>query len=67
MSTFDVTLPESLKAFVDQQVALRGHHDASEFLQSLLEAERHRQVERDVERMLLVWRTGRLRTGRTKT
>ena len=53
MSTIDVTLPESLKAFVDQQVALRGHRDVSEFLQSLLEAERRRQLGRDVEQMLL--------------
>jgi antitoxin ParD1/3/4 len=52
MTTIGITLPDSLKAFVEEQVALRGHRDASDFLQSLLEAERHRQVKREVEQLI---------------
>jgi antitoxin ParD1/3/4 len=52
MDTIDVTLPDALKSFVDEQVARRGYRDASEFLQSLLEAERRRQIGREVEVML---------------
>jgi len=53
MSSFDLNLPDVLKAFVDEQVARRGYKDASAFVQSLLEAERHRQVVREVEQALL--------------
>jgi len=53
MSRFDLKLPDVLKAFVDEQVACRGYKDASAFVQSLLEAERHRQVVREVEQALL--------------
>ena len=53
MSTFDLNLPESLKAFVDQQVVTRGYGSPSEFVQSLLEAEQQRQVGREVEALLL--------------
>ena len=53
MTTLDLELSESLKAFIDEQVARRGYKDASAFLQSLLEAERQRQVIREVEQALL--------------
>ena len=53
MTTIGVTLPDTLKAFIDKQVALRGHRDVSEFLQSLLEAEQRRQLGAEVERLLL--------------
>jgi antitoxin ParD1/3/4 len=53
MTTLDVNLPDALKTFVDEQVARRGYKDASAFLESLLEAERLRQVAREVEHALL--------------
>jgi antitoxin ParD1/3/4 len=53
MATLDLNLPEALRAFVEEQVARRGYKDASAFLQSLLEAERYRQVGREVEQSLL--------------
>ncbi len=53
MSTIDINISDALKAFVHEQVARRGYRDASEFLQSLLEAERRRQVGREVEQMLI--------------
>ena len=53
MTTLDVNLPDTLKAFVEEQVARRGYKDASAFVQSVLEAERQRQVGREVEQALL--------------
>jgi antitoxin ParD1/3/4 len=53
MNTIDINLPDPLKAFVEEQVARRGYRDASEFVQLLLEAERQRQVGREVEQLLL--------------
>ena len=53
MSTLDLHLPHELRSFVDQQVARRGYKNASEFLQSLVEAERHRDLARELETSLL--------------
>jgi antitoxin ParD1/3/4 len=53
MSTVDIHLPDHLKSFLDEQVARRGYKDASEFLQSLLEAEKHRNLNHKLEKMLL--------------
>jgi len=44
MTRLDVNLPDALKAFIEEQVARRGYKDASAFVQSVLEAERQRQV-----------------------
>ena len=53
MSTIGIQLPDALKAFVDQQVAKGEYRDASEFVQSLLEAEVRRRIGREVEQALL--------------
>lgn len=53
MSRIDLTLPDELSAYVQEQVASRGYRDASDFVQSLLEADRHRNVRDEVEAMLL--------------
>ena len=53
MTRLDVNLPDALKAFIEEQVARRGYKDASAFVQSVLEAERQRQVGREVEQALL--------------
>jgi antitoxin ParD1/3/4 len=36
MTTLEISLPEPLKAFIDQQVAAGPYRDASEYLQTLL-------------------------------
>jgi len=45
MSTMNVSLPESLKSFVDEQVAKRGYGTSSEYVREL--------IRRDQDRMSL--------------
>lgn len=45
MSTMNVSLPESLKSFVDEQVAARGYGTSSEYVREL--------IRRDLERRTL--------------
>ncbi|MCP5233810.1 MAG: type II toxin-antitoxin system ParD family antitoxin [Zoogloeaceae bacterium] len=40
MSTMNISLPEELKDFVDQQVAARAYGSASEYVRELLRRER---------------------------
>jgi antitoxin ParD1/3/4 len=42
MSTMNVSLPEALKAFVDQQVAERGYGTASEYVRELIRKDQER-------------------------
>jgi antitoxin ParD1/3/4 len=43
MTTMNISLPESLKAFVDEQVADRGYGTSSEYLRDLIRADQDRQ------------------------
>jgi antitoxin ParD1/3/4 len=45
MSTMNISLPEALKAFVDEQVSLRGYSTSSEYVREL--------IRRDQDRMQL--------------
>jgi antitoxin ParD1/3/4 len=40
MTTMNISLPEALKAFVDEQVAARGYASSSEYVRDLLRRER---------------------------
>jgi antitoxin ParD1/3/4 len=42
MSTMNISLPEALKAFVEQQVAERGYGTTSEYLRALIRREQER-------------------------
>lgn len=42
MATMNISLPDSLKAFVDAQVAERGYGTSSEYMRELLRRERDR-------------------------
>jgi Arc/MetJ-type ribon-helix-helix transcriptional regulator len=53
MSTLDIRLDDALKVYLDAQVARRGYRDASEFIESLLEADRRQQIRAEVESALL--------------
>ena len=50
MSTMNISLPETLKAFVDQQVAGRGYGTSSEYVRELIRKDQDRQV---LRRLLL--------------
>lgn len=43
MSTMNISLPESLKEFVDEQVSQRGYSTSSEYLHELIRNEQARQ------------------------
>lgn len=43
MTNFQISLPESMKAFVDEQVAKGGYGSVSEYLQELIFQDRQRK------------------------
>ena len=43
MSTMNVSLPEGLKDFVDEQVAERGYGTSSEYVRDLIRRDQERQ------------------------
>lgn len=43
MSTMNISLPESLKSFVDEQVASRGYGTSSEYVRELIRRDQERQ------------------------
>ncbi len=42
MSTMNISLPDSLKAFVDEQVSVRGYSTSSEYVRELIRKDRDR-------------------------
>ena len=43
MSTMNISLPDSLKDFVDEQVSQRGHGTSSEYVRELIRKDADRQ------------------------
>ncbi|NUA27430.1 type II toxin-antitoxin system ParD family antitoxin [Cupriavidus basilensis] len=43
MSTMNISLPDSLKAFVDEQVKQRGYGTSSEYVRELIRKDQDRQ------------------------
>ena len=43
MSTMNISLPDSMKSFVDEQVSLRGYGTSSEYLRELIRHDQDRQ------------------------
>lgn len=43
MSTMNISLPESLKIFVDEQVSSRGYGTSSEYIRELIRKDQDRQ------------------------
>ena len=53
MTTITISLPESLKQFVDAQVASKGYGDVSEYFRNLLHEAQEREAEARLEGLLL--------------
>ena len=53
MTTVTISLPESLKQFVDAQVASKGYGNVSEYFRSLLRDAQEREAEARLEALLL--------------
>ena len=43
MSTMNISLPSSLKSFVDEQVTARGYRTSSEYVRELIRRDRDRE------------------------
>ena len=48
MRTMNISLPEALKSFVDEQVASRGYGTSSEYVRELIRRDQDRQHLRDL-------------------
>ena len=48
MGTMNISLPDALKSFVDQQVGSRGYGTSSEYVRELIRRDRDRQHLRDL-------------------
>lgn len=48
MSTMNISLPDTLKSFVDEQVAKRGYATSSEYVRELIRADQDRDRLRKV-------------------
>ena len=46
MSTMNISLPEALKAFVDEQVATRGYSTSSEYVRELIRRDQTQMADR---------------------
>lgn len=48
MTTMNVSLPDALKSFVDEQVTKRGYGTSSEYVRDLIRADQDRQKLRNL-------------------
>lgn len=53
MQTLNISLPETLKQFVDSQVAEGSYSSASDYVRALIRADEERKAESELESLLL--------------
>jgi len=53
MTTLTISLPESLKAFIDSQLATKGYGNVSEYVRSLLRDAQAKEADARLETLLL--------------
>jgi antitoxin ParD1/3/4 len=53
MTTITISLPESLKVFIDQQLATKGYGNVSEYFRSLLREAQEHDRETRLETLLI--------------
>ncbi|MGA3189688.1 MAG: ribbon-helix-helix domain-containing protein [Bryobacteraceae bacterium] len=53
MTTVTISLPESLKAFIDRQLATKGYGNVSEYFRSLLRDAQREEEDARLEALLL--------------
>jgi antitoxin ParD1/3/4 len=61
MSTMSISLPDDLKAFVEDRVAQEGYASASEYFRDLIREAQRRKAKRELEAKLAEGLQGRLR------
>lgn len=52
-TTMNVSLPESMKAFIDERLAGDGYGTASEYVRELIRADQKHREEQKLEKLLL--------------
>jgi antitoxin ParD1/3/4 len=53
MTTINISLPEAMKAYIDEQVAKGGYGSVSEFFRDLIRQDRKRKAQESLETLLL--------------
>lgn len=53
MTTMNISLPETLKEFVDAQVQIRGYSTSSEYVRDLIRNDQIRQAEQRLASLML--------------
>lgn len=53
MTTMNISLPDSMKAFVDAQIQERGYGTSSEYIRDLIRGDQVRQAERRLAALML--------------
>ena len=61
MSTMDLTLPDSLRAFVESQAARKGYGSTNDYLEALIREDQRKAEEHEIEVKLLEALQGRRR------
>lgn len=52
-TTMNVSLPDSMKAFIDERLAGEGYGTASEYVRELIRADQKQREEQKLEKLLL--------------
>ncbi len=53
MSTINISLPETMKAYIDEQVSKGGYSTVSEFFRDLIRQDQKRKAKENLEDLLL--------------
>ncbi len=53
MTSLNISLPESMRMYIDQQIVLLGYSTASEYIRDLIRQDQKRQAKQELERLLL--------------
>ncbi len=53
MTTLNISLPDSMRAFVEEQIAKGGYSTASEYIRHLIRQEQEKQAQKRLEALLI--------------
>ena len=53
MTTLNISLPESMREFIDRQIDSGGYSTASEYIRHLIRLDRERVEKKQIEKLLL--------------
>ncbi|GFE70977.1 type II toxin-antitoxin system ParD family antitoxin [Chroococcus sp. FPU101] len=53
MTTLNISLPDSMRSFIDEQIKQKGYSTASEYIRHLIRLEQEREEQKRLESLLL--------------